>query len=61
MGAMLSSAVQQPLRRYVVAAPALNYAPLPDNIKGWLSFMMLLGRLEIYTVLIIFTRSFWRA
>lgn len=41
--------------------PALNYAPLPDYIKGWLSFIMLLGRLEIYTVLIIFTRSFWRA
>jgi trk system potassium uptake protein TrkH len=40
--------------------PALNYAFLPDAIKAWLSFIMLLGRLEVYTVLVIFTRAFWR-
>ena len=33
---------------------------LPCYIKAWLSFTMFLGRLEIYTVLVIFTRSFWR-
>lgn len=40
--------------------PAFNYAFLPAWIKGWLSFMMLLGRLEVYTVLLLFTKSFWR-
>ena len=40
--------------------PALNYAFLPDHIKAWLSFMMLMGRLEVYTVLVIFTKAFWQ-
>ncbi len=40
--------------------PAFNYGFFPDWIKAWLSFAMLLGRLEIYTVLVLFTRSFWR-
>lgn len=40
--------------------PAFNYAFLPDAIKLWLSFAMLAGRLEIYTIFILFTRAFWR-
>ncbi len=40
--------------------PAFTFAFFPDYIKVWLSFVMLLGRLEIYTVLVLFTRSFWR-
>jgi len=40
--------------------PAFTYSFFPDWIKAWLSFAMLLGRLEIYTVLVLFTRSFWR-
>ena len=40
--------------------PAFNYAFYPSWIKAWLSFVMLLGRLEVYTVLMLFTRSFWR-
>jgi trk system potassium uptake protein len=40
--------------------PALNYSFFPDYIKAWLSFIMLLGRLEIYTVLVIFTKAFWK-
>ena len=40
--------------------PAENYAHLPNAVKWILSFCMLAGRLEFYTVLIIFTRSFWR-
>lgn len=40
--------------------PADNYAHLPALAKWVLSFCMLAGRLEFYTVLIIFTRSFWR-
>jgi trk system potassium uptake protein TrkH len=39
--------------------PAENYAFFPDYIKIYLSFAMLVGRLEIYTVLVLFTRRFW--
>lgn len=40
--------------------PALNYAFFPQWLKAFLSVVMLLGRLEIYTVLVLFTGSFWR-
>lgn len=40
--------------------PAANFAHLPDTAKYLLSLMMLLGRLELYTFLILFTPSFWR-
>lgn len=40
--------------------PAGNYAGIPDLGKWFLSFLMLLGRLELFTVLIILTPSFWR-
>lgn len=40
--------------------PVLNYAYMPGYIKWFLSFAMVVGRLEIYTVLVIFTRAFWR-
>ncbi len=37
-----------------------NYASLNDTAKIILSIAMLLGRLEIYTLLVILTPSFWR-
>ncbi len=37
-----------------------NYSALPDLIKWWLSFCMIVGRLELYSVLILFAPSFWR-
>lgn len=37
-----------------------NYALVPDLAKWILSFIMLVGRLEIYTVLLIFTPLFWK-
>ena len=37
-----------------------NYASLPDAAKWILSFAMLLGRLEIFTLLVLFTPAFWR-
>ncbi len=37
-----------------------NYAFLPIGIKYFLAFLMMVGRLEIYTVIVIFTPSFWR-
>lgn len=43
-----------------VIGPAGNFASLPDGAKWWLSLGMLLGRLEILTLLILFTPSYWR-
>jgi trk system potassium uptake protein TrkH len=40
--------------------PASNFAHLPDFAKIILSFLMLLGRLEIYTLLILFLPNFWK-
>jgi len=40
--------------------PLENYAHLPALGKWVLSFLMLVGRLELFTVLVIFTRPFWR-
>ncbi|VAX14328.1 Trk potassium uptake system protein TrkH [hydrothermal vent metagenome] len=39
---------------------ALNYASLKDVAKWVLCFAMLLGRLEIFTLLVLLTPSFWR-
>ena len=39
---------------------AANYADLPDTVAWLLMSAMVLGRLEIFTLLVIFTRSFWR-
>jgi trk system potassium uptake protein TrkH len=40
--------------------PAGNYAALPLAAKWVLSLAMLVGRLEIYTVLVLFLPEFWR-
>lgn len=40
--------------------PANNFAHLPDAAKVILSFLMVAGRLEIYTIAILFTRNFWK-
>ncbi|MFF7707932.1 TrkH family potassium uptake protein [Pseudomonas sp. NPDC007930] len=40
--------------------PAGTFAPLPDAAKWLLSFGMLVGRLEIVTVLVLFMPAFWR-
>ena len=40
--------------------PVSNFAHLPDIAKLILSFLMLLGRLEIYTVILLFIPNFWR-
>lgn len=41
-------------------SPVDNYAGLTDTAKAWCSFLMLIGRLELFTVLIILTPYFWR-
>lgn len=40
--------------------PVENYAHIPAIGKWMLTFLMLLGRLELFTVLIIFSPTFWR-
>ena len=40
--------------------PALNYEYMQDGAKWFLSFLMLVGRLELFTVLVIFSPMFWR-
>jgi len=44
-----------------VLSPVNNYDSLPDIGKWWAAFLMLLGRLELFTVLIILTPYFWRS
>ncbi|MGM0611892.1 MAG: TrkH family potassium uptake protein [Bacteroidota bacterium] len=39
--------------------PVDNYAAVPDIGKWFLSFLMLIGRLELFTVLILFSPKFW--
>ena len=41
-------------------SPVNNFDGLPDIGKWWCSFLMLIGRLELFTVLILFTPFFWR-
>lgn len=40
--------------------PVDNFGNLPSLAKWWASFLMLIGRLELFTVLILFTPFFWR-
>ena len=40
--------------------PAMSWSILPDYIKWLLCLLMLMGRLEIMTVLVLFTRTFWK-
>ncbi len=43
-----------------IVGPAGNFATLPDSAKWLLSLGMLLGRLEIYTVLVLLVPRFWK-
>jgi trk system potassium uptake protein len=43
-----------------IVGPAGNFASLPDGAKVLLSIAMLLGRLEFFTMLVVFSRAFWR-
>ena len=40
--------------------PVMSWSVLPEYIKWVLCPLMLMGRLEIMTVLVLFTRSFWK-
>jgi trk system potassium uptake protein TrkH len=41
--------------------PSGHFAPLPDAAKWVCSFAMLIGRLEVFTVFVLFWSGFWRA
>jgi trk system potassium uptake protein len=43
-----------------IVGPAGNFAPLPDGAKWLLSGAMLLGRLELMTVIVLLSQSYWR-
>ena len=40
--------------------PEMSWSELPDHVKWLCSFLMLVGRLEIMSGLVLFTRAFWR-
>ncbi|MEQ8267093.1 MAG: TrkH family potassium uptake protein [Parvibaculum sp.] len=42
-----------------IVGPAGNFASLPDGPKIILAFAMLLGRLELLTVLVMFSKDYW--
>ena len=43
-----------------IVGPAGNFSSLPDAAKWVLSAMMILGRLEFFTILALFSPYFWR-
>jgi len=43
-----------------LVGPAQNYSNFPDYVKLVWSFAMIAGRLELWTVFILFTPEFWR-
>ncbi len=44
-----------------IIGPSGNFATLPDSAKWILSLGMILGRLELFTLLVLFVPQFWRA
>ena len=40
--------------------PSMSWAVFPAAVKWLLSGLMLMGRLEIFTVLVLFSRAFWK-
>ena len=44
-----------------ITGPSGTFGNIPVAAKWLLSFDMLVGRLEIFTILLLFTRTFWRA
>jgi trk system potassium uptake protein TrkH len=44
-----------------IVGPAGTFTTLPSGAKWVLSFAMLLGRLELFTVLVLLLPQFWRA
>jgi len=43
-----------------IIGPTGTFQPLPDSAKWMMSAGMLLGRLELFTVLVLFLPAFWK-
>ena len=43
-----------------LCGPAYSWSEIPDAGKWLLSFLMLIGRLELFTVLLLFSSDFWK-
>jgi trk system potassium uptake protein TrkH len=43
-----------------IGGVATGFGHIPDASKWLMCFAMLLGRLEIFTILVLFTPVFWR-
>jgi trk system potassium uptake protein TrkH len=43
-----------------VVGPAFTFADVPTTAKFVLSFLMILGRLELFTILVLLTPYFWK-
>lgn len=41
-------------------SPSNNFYALPDFLKFWYMIAMLAGRLELYTIIIFFSRDYWK-
>ena len=43
-----------------IIGPNGNYASINDLAKWILAITMLVGRLEIFTILVLFSKNFWK-
>jgi len=43
-----------------LVGPMASYAEFPPLAQGWLTIVMIAGRLEVVTVFVVFTRAWWR-
>ena len=43
-----------------IIGPSGTYDPLPSQAKWVLSITMIIGRLEIFTFLVLFSKYFWK-
>ena len=50
----------KPKSLYAIIGPNGDFSSLPDASKWILSVGMILGRLELFAILVLFLPSFWR-
>ncbi|NQV57822.1 MAG: potassium transporter TrkH, partial [Rhodospirillales bacterium] len=43
-----------------IVGPSGNFENIPTAAKWFLSFGMLVGRLEVLTIIVVFSRAFWK-
>jgi len=43
-----------------MAGPFRNYSAIPDYLKLFYSLVMITGRLELWTVFVLFTPEYWK-